>query len=163
MKKTSNSVISSAVLLLAVLLPLKGSEVLQSRVSIDFSTPLLAVALSEPEVIHQTQRIILAPAIAGERAEFRLSEGSLPAGTISFTVDGSGAEVYLMATSSPAPIVITLVDDEGELVGPFYLSDTEKKVLGPLNNTFETYEVVYDLVDEEDIGIENRSVSFSLR
>lgn len=161
MKKTSNSVISSAVLLLAVLLPLKGSEILQSSVSIDFSSPLLAVALSEPEVVHQTQRIILAPAVAGDQAGSQLLNTSIPAGEISFTVDGSGAEVNLMATSY-VPMLLTLIDSEGELLGPFLLGDMEKAVLGPLNSSRATYEVLYDLIEGESEPAD-RSVRFTLR
>jgi len=155
------SVISTAALLLAVLLPLAGSDVLQSRVSVDFSTSLLAVALSETEAFHQTQRIILAPSVAGQQAGSQVLDTRIPAGNISFTVDGAGAEVFLMVKAD-LPILLTLVDSEGEQHGPFRLNDTEVEVLGPLNNSRATYEVLYDLVSNDDETV-NRSVSFSLR
>ena len=161
MKKPNNSVISLFLLYVFVILPLTGGEVLQSSVSIDFSTPLLAVALSEPEVIHQTQRIILAPSVAGEPAGSQLLNTSIPAGEVSFTVDGSGAEVNLMATSD-VPMLLTLIDSEGELLGSFLLSDTEEAVLGPLNSSRATYEVLYDLIEGES-ELADRSVRFTLR
>ncbi|MBN2860870.1 MAG: hypothetical protein JXK93_11450 [Sphaerochaetaceae bacterium] len=161
MRKVSHSVISSAVLLLAILLPLTGAQVLQSSVTLDFSTPLLALALSEDEVFHQTQMIILAPTVAGEQAGSQVLNTSIPAGNISFTVDGAGAEVFLMVKAD-LPILLTLVDSEGEQHGPFRLNDTEEEVLGPLNNSRATYEVLYDLVANDDETV-NCSVSFSLR
>ncbi len=161
MKETGKSVISSAVLLFAVLLPLAGSTVLQSSVSVDFSTPLLAVALSEPEVFHQTQMIILAPTVAGEQAGSQVLNTSIPAGEVSYTVDGTGSEVFLMVKAD-LPLRLSLIDGEGELLGPFLLSDTEEVVLGPLNSSYATYELLYDLVGQ-DTGTGNHSVSFALR
>jgi len=69
--------------------------------------------------------------------------------------------VFLMVKAD-LPILLTLVDSEGEQHGPFRLNDTEAEVLGPLNNSRATYEVLYDLVSNDDETV-NRSVSFSLR
>ncbi len=158
--ESKRDVIAILTLILITMSALWGATVLTSSVTIDFSSPLLAVTLSDMEVVHQTQKYFLPVTFAGEKTEKRLSDTRISGGTLSFTVDGAGTEVNLMASSAGSPLFMTLV--KGEISeGPFYVNGSSKKVLGPVNNTFDTYEIYYDLVDGETETV-SYTVDFSL-
>ncbi len=162
MGNRKRSLISVLALVIGITINLHAESTLQSSVTIDFSTPLLAVDLSDEELVHTVQRNILPVPAAGQQAPVVLAGGTgLFGGTVACTVDGRGVEVNLFAGSPSAPIYLTLVDEQEQIIGPFYLNGTEKELLDPLNNTYSIYQIVYDLVDGETENTDYQ-VDFSL-